>query len=356
MNSPGASETPAEQAGKLNRREALKSLLGATAALMTREALGALTPAADPSAPERDRFGDWLPVRKLGAKGPMVTMLGLGGAHVGEMERDAAAQKTIETAIAGGIRYFDTAYSYSQGRSEVRYGKFLTPQYRDAVFIATKTTAGTAAQARRQLDASLSRMKTDYVDLWQMHTLHSPEDGDRRIAGGVIEVMLEAKQKGKVRHLGFTGHVTPDSHLHMLARGGEHGDPFTASQMPINVLDPSYHSFILNYVPKAVAAGVGVVAMKTLSNGGFFGRRGGEPIAGPKLIPDRLSVAEALYFVWSLPVSVLVSGADHPEMIREKIELARGFGHMDEPQRQALVLKVADLAGPTIENYKTPPA
>jgi aryl-alcohol dehydrogenase-like predicted oxidoreductase len=351
------SANPDPSFNNLNRREVLKSLLGLTAALMTPEVLGAMASAANPAppAPPGDRFGELLPQRKLGRKGPMVTMLGLGGAHIGEMASDAMAQKTIETAIAGGIRYFDTASSYSQGRSEVRYGKFLTPKYREAVFIASKTTGGSAAGARRQLDSSLSRMKTDFLDLWHMHTLHSPDDVDRRIEGGVLDVMLDAKQKGKVRHIGFTGHVTPDSHLHMLARGGEKGDPFTACQMPINVLDPSYHSFILNYVPKAVAAGVGVLAMKTLSNGGFFGRPAGQRIAGPKLVPDRLSVAEALHFAWSLPISVLVSGADNPEMIQEKIDLARSFQGMDDPQRQALVLRVADLAGPTIETYKVPP-
>jgi predicted aldo/keto reductase-like oxidoreductase len=341
----------------LNRREVLKSLLGLTAALMTPELFGAVASAVPPAtpAPARDRFGELLPQRKLGRKGPMVTMLGLGGAHVGFMPSDAVAQKTIETAIAGGIRYFETAAGYSQGRSETRYGQFLTPKYRDAIFLATKTQSSDASRARRELDTSLKRMKTDYLDLWHMHSLHSPEDVNRRIDAGVLDVLLETKQKGKVRHLGFTGHVTPDSHLHMLARGAEKGDPFTACQMPINVLDPSYHSFILNYVPKAVAAGVGVLAMKTLSNGGFFQRQGGLFASGPKLIPDRLSVAEALYFVWSLPVSVLVSGADNPEMIQEKIDLARSFQGMDEQKRQALVLKVADLAGPTIETYKVPP-
>jgi predicted aldo/keto reductase-like oxidoreductase len=357
MKARSLSAKPDMLLSNLNRREALKSLLGLTAALMTSDVFGAVVPASQSATQPvaRDRFGELLPQRKLGRKGPMVTMLGLGGAHIGNMTDDALAQQTIETAIAGGIRYFDTASGYAQGRSEIRYGMFLTPKYREAIFLASKTTAGNAAQARLHLDTSLSRMKTDYLDLWHMHTLHSPEDVDHRIDGGVLDVLLDAKQKGKVRHIGFTGHVTPDSHLHMLERGREKGDPFTASQMPINVLDPSYHSFILNYVPKAVAAGVGVLAMKTLSNGGFFGRRGRQPVAGPKIIPDRLSVAEALYFVWSLPVSVLVSGPDNPEMIQEKIDLARSFQAMDEQRRQELVLKVADLAGPAIENYKVPP-
>lgn len=285
----------------------------------------------------------------------MVTMLGLGGAHVGSMSSDAVAQKTIETAMAGGIRYFETAASYSGGRSKERFGQFLTPKYRAAIFLATKTQSSDASRARRDLDMSLRRMKTDYLDLWHMHSLHNREDVSRRINAGVLDVLLEAKQKGKVRHIGFTGHVTPDSHLHMLARGAENGDPFTACQMPVNVLDPSFHSFILNCMPKALTAGVGVLAMKTLSNGGFFQRQGGVFGSGTKLIPDRLSVAEAVYFVWSLPVSVLVSGADNPEMIQEKIDLARGFQAMDEQQRHALVLKVADLAGPKIESYKVPP-
>jgi predicted aldo/keto reductase-like oxidoreductase len=188
-----------------------------------------------------------------------------------------------------------------------------------------------------------------------MHSLHDRADVDHRISAGVLDVLLEAKAKGKVRHIGFTGHVTPDSHLHMLARGGEKGDPFTAAQMPINVLDPSYHSFILNFVPKAVAAGVGVLAMKTLANGGFFGRPMGGNATAHRVIPDRVTVREALHFVWSLPVSVLVSGADNPAMIQEKIDLARSFDALDESQRQAVVRKVADLAGPAVETYKVPP-
>ncbi|HVS53183.1 MAG TPA: aldo/keto reductase [Opitutaceae bacterium] len=340
----------------LSRREALKSLLGLTAALMTPEIFGALDSTVPPpaSAPTRDRFGELLPQRKLGRKGPMMTMLGLGGAHIGFISRDAVAEKTIETAMAGGIRYFETAAGYSQGLAETRYGQFLTPKYRDAIFLATKTQSSDAARARRDLDMSLRRMKTDYLDLWHMHSLHSPEDVNHRIEAGVLDVLLDAKAKGKVRHIGFTGHVTPASHVHMLARGGEKGDPFTACQMPINVLDPSYHSFILNVVPKAVAAGVGVLAMKTLSNGGFFGRPANSRATTARLVPDRLSVAEALHFVWSLPVSVLVSGAETPEMIQEKIDLARSFQGMDQLQRQQLVLRVADLAGPAIETYKVP--
>ena len=177
------SANPDTSLNNLNRREVLKSLLGLTAALMTPEVLGAAASPANPAVPARDRFGDLLPQRKLGRKGPMVTMLGLGGAHIGDMASDAMAQKTIETAMAGGIRYFDTASSYSGGRSETRYGNFLVPKYREAVFLASKTTGGNAAGARRQLDSSLSRMKTDYLDLWHIHTLHSPEDADRRIVG-----------------------------------------------------------------------------------------------------------------------------------------------------------------------------
>lgn len=347
---------PAVSPGALSRREVLNSLLALGAVAMAPGGLAAVASgaaAAEAQTPARDRFGELLPQRRLGRKGPLVTMLGLGGSHIGSMETDALAEKTIETAIGGGVRFFETAAGYAQGKSETRCGQFLTPKYRDSIFLATKTQAKNAERARRDLDASLSRMKTDYLDLWHMHSLHSPADVDQRIEGGVVDVMLEAKRQGKVRHIGFTGHLVPEAHAHMLARGAEKGDPFTACQMPVNVLDPSYHSFILDYLPKAVGAGVGVLAMKTLAFGAFFGRN--QPPSNPKLIPDRLSVAEALHFVWSLPISVLVTGADTPEMMQEKIDLARSFKGMDEAQRKALIAKVADLAGPTIEWYKVPP-
>jgi len=217
MKASSGPAQPDPSFSNLNRREALKSLLGMTAALMTPDILGAVASASPPAPPplDRDRFGELLPQRKLGRQGPMVTMLGLGGAHIGFMAHDAMAQKTIESAIAGGIRYFDTAAGYAGGQSEVRYGKFLTPKYREHVLIFTKTMAEDAATARSHLEGSLQRMKTDYLDLWQLHDMRTIDKATERVHG-VLDVMLKAKAEGKVRHIGFTGHGSWKTHAHVL--------------------------------------------------------------------------------------------------------------------------------------------
>ena len=296
-----------------------------------------------------DRLGALLPRRRLGRTSEAVTMLGVGGAHIGQMsERDA--QATIEVALEGGVRFFDTAESYQSGESESRFGKWLTPKYRDVVYLMSKTRARDANTARRHLEDSLRRLKTDYLDLWQVHSVESPDDVDGRISNGVFEVMMEAKTSGKVRHIGFTGHKRPSAHLQVL----EKSDIFDTCQMPINLADPSYESFILGVLPQLLERNIGVLAMKTLANGGFFGasRHFGEHGENPKLIPERVSISEALHFAWSLPISVLITGPDNPDQMKEKVDLARSFMRMDSQQRQMLIEKVADQAGNRVEYYK----
>ena len=310
-------------------------------------AAGALAPAL--TRPTRDRHGDLLPQRRLGRTGENVTMLGLGGWHLGQMtERNA--QEAVEAAMEGGIRFFDSAESYQGGGSERYIGKFLVPKYRDEVFIMTKTTAGTARQTRAHLEASLKRMNTERMDLWQMHAIGSPADVDRRIENGVWDVMEEALSEGKTRYIGFTGHSNPEAHLHMLSAQ----DTAQTVQCPVNVADVSYSSFTQKVLPKLVDKDLGIIAMKTLANGGFFGgSRHGQHGPNPRVVPDRISIEEALHFVWSLPVSVIVSGPDNLAQLQEKIDLARAFTGMDEGTRTALVNKVADMAGRTVEFYKS---
>jgi predicted aldo/keto reductase-like oxidoreductase len=165
----------------------------------------------------------------------------------------------------------------------------------------------------------------------------------------VLEVVLKAQEEGKVRHIGFTGHTDFNAHLRML----EKTEVMQTCQMPINAFDPNYKSFINNVLPRLVERNIAPIAMKTLANGGFFGGTrhfyGGD---NPKIVPHKLSVKEALYFTWSLPVSVIVTGADHAEMLREKIELARSFTAYDESERQKLVERVADFDGSLVEYYK----
>lgn len=324
----------------MERRDFLRSLAAVTA--------GMLVDRVSVSASVRDRLGDLLPLRKLGTTGEAVTMLGLGGWHVGRVS-EAEAQTTIETALDGGVRFFDTAHGYQDGGSERRLGKLLTPKYRDVIFLMTKTAAFDGRTARRHLEGSLRNMRTDVLDLWQMHSVETPEDVDERVRAGVLDVMMEAVDSGKVRHIGFTGHSRPSAHLRVLERT----DRFATCQLPINLADPSYESFIQRVVPSLVKRKLGVIAMKSLANGGFFGgSRQGEPGDRPKVVPDRVSMADAIHFVFSLPVSVLVTGADNRRQIAEKIALARSFQGMGESRRQALIDRVSELAGNGVEFYK----
>ncbi len=291
---------------------------------------------------------DELPRRPFGRTNEEVTMLGLGGWHIGRMsERDA--QATIEAAMEGGVRFYDSAESYQRGRSERYLGRFLVPQWRDKIYLMSKTTATTAKGAQEHLEGTLRRFNTEQMDLWQMHAITSPQDVDRRIQAGVLDVMEQALAEGKTRHIGFTGHTDPAAHRHLLERT----DIFHAVQCPCNVADVSYKSFVRTVIPKVVERNMGMIAMKTLANGGFFGGSNhGQHGNRPRVVPNHLSIQEALHFVWSLPVSVIVTGPDNIEQLREKIALARTFIGMSESDRNELVARIADMAGRGVEFYK----
>ena len=329
-----------------DRRSFLKTLAAATAGILVSN-----PSMAGSSRVPFDRIGDLLPLRMLGNTGKEVTMLGLGGSHISGVMDEPMAEKVIEAAIEGGVRFFDTAESYNKGVSEERYGKFLNPKYRDVIFLMTKTHARTARQVRDRLDASLKRLKTDYVDLYQVHGVRTTEDIDGRLSGGVLEELLKLKENGKIRYIGFTGHNDYKAHQYML----EQTTDFEVSQMPINCFDPSYKSFVLNVLPALVERNMGIIAMKTLANGGFFGgtrhmHNGPEP----RIVPGTATVEEAMHFVWSLPVSVALTGANDVEMLVEKIDLAKSFTKVSEDARMALVDRVgnAGFDGKKVEFYK----
>jgi uncharacterized protein len=296
-----------------------------------------------------DALGQTLPRRLLGRTGEKVTILGLGGFHVGSLS-DREAQALIEAAIEGGIRFFDNARQYQSGGSEAKYGRLLTPKYRDHIFLMTKTLARDSSSAQRDLEGSLRRLRTDHFDLWQMHSVESPDDVDLRRREGVFQVMEEAKKSGKTRYIGFSGHRTPAAHRRVL----EVTDQFDTCQMPINAADPSYQSFIKNVLPRLVEKNMGILAMKTLADRGFFGRNrwDARSTGVSPLIPNRISVVEAIHFVWSLPVTVLITGAESVDQVHEKIRLAQSFKGMSEEDRQRIIQKVADLAGNQVEYYK----
>jgi aryl-alcohol dehydrogenase-like predicted oxidoreductase len=296
---------------------------------------------------DRDRLGELLPKRKLGRTGEKVTMLGLGGYHIGwTTEKDA--EGTIEAALEGGIRFFDTAEAYGPHISEERYGKLLTPKYRDISFLMTKTLAKDAKTAKEHLEGSLKRLKTDYIDLWQAHAIASKEDADVRLDQGVFEFMREAKASGKVRYIGFTGHTNAQAHAYLIEKLGKEGMLDTV-QMPVNPVDAAHSvSFVKQVLPAATSNQYGVLAMKTLAGGQFFKEKyelekkmweTDNPV-----IPDHMKVKDAVNFVWSLPVTVLISGASTPAMIREKIQLAREEIKLDEQVRLRLIEKVAEIS------------
>lgn len=306
--------------------------------------------------PTRDRFGELLPMRRLGRTGQWVTALCFGGSHLINRDQDERQrQALLETAMEEGIRFYDNARQYGRGEAERVMGKYLTPKYREAIYLMTKTQERDAAGARRDMDDCRRRLKVDVIDLMQIHALVSPQDVDRRIDNGVLDVVLEAREQGKVRHIGFTGHTSRLAHLRMLERLEGLGVEMDTCQMPMNVADPGYASFIEGVLPKLVERGYGVLAMKTLVFGALTGVDWGwrrDDRVAPKLVPERISLEEALGFVWSLPVASLVSGMETPAMVKENAALMRGHVGLDEAGRERLVELAAEFAGPRLEFYK----
>lgn len=308
------------------------------------------------SSSQTDALGQILPLRKLGATGEKVTMLGVGGFHVGwTTENDAVA--VIEAAIEGGIRFFDTAHNYGKGVSEERYGKYLVPKYRDHIFLMTKTQALTGDDLLKEVDLSLERLQTDKVDLLQLHSFKSPEDVEQRISNGVMDAIHKIKEEGKARHIGFTGHQSPYAHLRMM-EDLERFPEFTTLQMPINVLDHhSERSFVNETLPVALDKNLGILAMKTLADGRFFSRK---EMSGKlrwetdtPVVPDHVSIEEALNFAWSLPISVLITGAENVSLLKEKIALAKSFTKQTEDDRLAILERAGQAADlKKVEYYK----
>lgn len=303
-----------------------------------------------------DRLGKLLPLRPLGNTGEMVTMLGVGGWHVGAVD-EKEAQRIIETAIEEGVRFFDTAHAYQKGESEIRYGKWLTPKYRKDIFLMTKSGAPNYDKAKEQLNLSLERLQTDVIDLWQLHSLESPEDVENRVKNGVFKLAKEAKKEGKIRHIGFTGHSDPNALLRLMELEGESG-LLAAVQCPINPVDAlSHESNIEKVIPKALENNIGILAMKTLAAGRIVGQQfWGKKLAWESekpIAPNYMSLEEVFHFVWSLPISTLITGAESSEQLREKIRFAKSAMDLSEKERLQLIDKLSEYAElDDIEYYK----
>jgi uncharacterized protein len=287
-----------------------------------------------------DRSGS-IPLRPFGRTGETVSALGLGGFHLGEFSTEREATSIVHRAIDAGITFMDNAWEYNDGVSEVRMGKALANGWRQKVFLMTKvcTHGRDAKTAMRMLEESLRRLKTDHLDLWQVHEVAYWGDPERHFAkGGVIEALDRAKAKGLVRFVGFTGHKDPALHLQMLS----YGYPFDSCQMPLNCFDGTFHSFEQQVLPECQRQGIAAIGMKTF---------GGE---GDMLRKRVIAPADALRYAMSLPVAVTVTGIDSAKVLRQNVGIARDFQPMGSLEMQRLRTRHAALAmDGRFELYKT---
>ena len=280
-----------------------------------------------------------IPTRPFGRTGIPVSILALGGWHLGLPKTESDATRLVHAAIDAGVTFMDNAWDYNDGVSETRMGKALAGR-RDKAFLMTKVCVHgrDARTAMRQLEQSLRRLKTDYLDLWQIHeVIFDDEPGKYFARGGAVEALDRARQQGKVRFVGFTGHKDPDLHLAMLS----HDYPWDACQLPLNCFDASFRSFEQRVLPELNRRGIAAIGMKSL---------GGDA----RMVKSRaVSPQEAIRYALSLPIATLVSGIDTMRVLRQNLAIAQGFRPMTARQRLALVRRVAPTASDgRFEMYK----
>lgn len=310
----------------MTRREFLEAAL----------ALTALPAAASAAGPEA------IPRRRLGRTGVTVSMVGLGGAHLGHQATPEESIRLVRGALDAGIDFLDNCWDYHGGESERRMGRALRDGYRQRAFLMTKIDGRDAKTAARQLDESLARLGTDHLDLLQLHEVIRDDDPDRAFAkGGAIEAMQAAQKAGKARFLGFTGHKSPTIHLKMLETARAHGLRFDTVQMPLNVFDAHYDSFEKQVLPMLVREEIGVLGMK--------------PLAARFILDAKAATApECLRYAMSLPTSVVITGIDSQERLDQALGVTRGFRPMTEHDVDALLARTAAAARDgAYERYKT---
>ena len=307
-----------------NRREFLQASLAAGAAL----AAAANGQSAD------DASSKGLPTRPLGKTGERVSIICLGGWHIGSVKDEAEAIKIMHTALDEGLTFFDNAWDYHDGGSEEIMGKALSMDgKRKKCFLMTKNCGRDAKTVKQHLDDSLRRLRTDHIDLVQFHEMNYDNDPDWILERGCLAEMLKAQKAGKVRYLGFTGHKDPRIHLEMLRRYNK----WDTAQMPINICDYYYRSFQTQVVPEANRRGVAPIGMKSL--GGGRDRQGRFVAAGV------CTAAEARRYALSQDIASLVCGIDSMEVLKQDIGLARDFKRLSEEELDQLRNKVKAVAG-----------
>jgi aryl-alcohol dehydrogenase-like predicted oxidoreductase len=280
-----------------------------------------------------------IPRRPLGKAGDLVSALGLGGYHLGKITSVREAVRLVHAAVDAGITFMDNAWEYHDGRSEELMGKALADR-REHVFLMTKlcTHGRGKREAMRQLEQSLERLKTDFLDLWQIHECVYYNDPERHFArDGAIEAIDQAKRDGKVRFVGFTGHKDPAIHLEMLS----YDYPFDTCQLPLNCFDASFRSFEREVLPELLRRQIAPIGMKSLGDGRMVKRKAVRP-------------QDALRYAMSLPVVTTISGIDSMRVLKQNVAVASGFKQLSPRQMEALRSRVRDAAEDgRFELYKT---
>jgi len=324
----------------MERRDFLKTAAAAAAGTAAKTAAAqssAPAPTKRPQSPE-------MVYRQLGSTGEVVSAIGLGGFHIGSQPDPNDSISLIRKAIDSGITFMDNCWDYNGGTSEVRMGNALRDGYREKVFLMTKIDGRTKQEYNKQLEESLARLRTDTIDLVQFHEVIRFEDPDRIFApGGALEAAVAARQAGKIRYIGFTGHKDPQIHLRMLEVAAQHNFHFDTVQMPINVMDAHFRSFTREVMPVAIQQGIGVLAMKTFGDHFILDTKLVDPI-------------EMLHYGLTQPVSAVITGIDKPAILDQALTAARTFKPMSQTQIAEILdrTKAAAMTG-TFELFKTTP-
>src|SRR6201984_1907799 len=312
----------------MDRRDFLKK---AAAATIVSSMAKNVSQAADSSIPRRI----------LGHTGEKVSMVGLGGYHIGMQSDENESIRIIRTGLDSGINFLDNCWDYNNGQSEIRMGKALRDGYRQKAFLMTKIDGRTKQAAAQQLEESLRRLQTDRIDLLQFHEVIRDTDPARMFAaGGEMEAALEAKKQGKIRYIGFTGHKSPDIHFKMLEVAFAHDFTFDAVQMPLNVMDAHYESFEKKVLPVLVKHNIGVLGMKPMGDSIILKSKTATPV-------------ECLHYAMNLPTSVVITGCDSMQILQQALDAARSFKPMSKDEVAQLLAKTSSAAGKgEFERYK----
>jgi len=308
-----------------SRREFLQAGIAGTAAIaLSSDAIG------------DDKPSTGLPMRPLGSTGQKVSIICLGGWHIRSVKEDAEAIKIMHTAIGEGMNFFDNCWDYHDGGSEEIMGKGLAAdsgKWRKKIFLMSKVCSREAKEVRKQIEDSLRRLQTDTIDLMQMHEINWDNDPEWVIEKGGLAELLKMQKEGKVRYVGFTGHKSPVIHAKMLPV-----HKWDTVQMPINVCDYHYRSFIKEILPKLAEKKIAAIGMKSLG--------GGLLETGGKIVANKVcTVDEAIRFSLSQDIASLVCGIDSMDILKQNIRIAREFKPVVGEELDKLMAKVKEHSG-----------